>query len=54
MPDGLCPRIPSPVGAPGMTRQSLKWMLKSDSPLYIKPAVHDSEFMLWLFKFWRA
>jgi D-amino-acid dehydrogenase len=50
----IVPAHSEPVGAPGMTRQSLKWMLKSDSPLYIKPAVHDFEFMSWLFKFWRA
>src|SRR5688572_8700469 len=43
-----------PVGAPGMTRQTLKWMLRSDSPLYIKPAVNDPEFMRWLFRFWRC
>lgn len=43
-----------PVGAPGMTGQVLKWMMKSDSPLYIKPAVNDPEFMWWLFRFWRA
>jgi D-amino-acid dehydrogenase len=29
-------------------------MLKSDSPLYIKPALHDPEFMLWLIRFWRS
>lgn len=43
-----------PVGAPGMTRQTLKWMLRSDSPLYIKPALNDPEFMRWLVRFWRS
>lgn len=37
-----------------MTKQAMKWMLKSDSPLYIRPAVNDLEFMSWLFKFWRS
>jgi D-amino-acid dehydrogenase len=43
-----------PVGVPGMTGQALKWMLKSDSPLYIRPAVHDLDLMIWLFRFWRT
>jgi D-amino-acid dehydrogenase len=43
-----------PVGAPGMTMQAMKWMLRSDSPLYIKPAVNDPEFIRWLFRFWRS
>lgn len=43
-----------PVGVPGMTRQALKWMLRSDSPLYIKPAINDPEFVRWLFRFWRS
>ena len=50
----IVPAHSEPVGAPGMTKQSLKWMLKSDSPLYIKPAVADVEFMSWLLRFWRA
>lgn len=28
-----------PVPAPGMVVQGLKWMLKSDSPLYVKPSL---------------
>ena len=43
-----------PVGAPGMTRQAVGWMLRPDSPLYIRPAVHDLELMRWLFRFWRS
>jgi D-amino-acid dehydrogenase len=50
----VTPTHSDPVGVPGMTKQVAKWMLKSDSPLYIKPALHDPEFMWWLFKFWRA
>lgn len=33
----ICPAETGPVAAPGMVLQGLKWMLKSDSPLYIKP-----------------
>jgi D-amino-acid dehydrogenase len=50
----VTPAHSDPVGVPGMTKQALKWMLKSDSPLYIKPAINDPEFMFWLFKFWRS
>ena len=43
-----------PVGVPGMTGQALKWMLKSDSPLYIKPSFRDPDLMIWLLRFWRS
>ena len=33
----VCPSISSPLPAPGLTLKSLSWMLRSDSPLYIKP-----------------
>lgn len=33
----ICPSETGPVAAPGMVLQGLKWMLKPDSPLYIKP-----------------
>lgn len=29
-----------PVPAPGMVAQGLRWMLRSDSPLYVKPSLH--------------
>lgn len=29
-----------PVAGPGMVVQGLKWMLRSDSPLYVKPSLH--------------
>lgn len=37
-----------PVPAPGMVLQGLRWMLKADSPLYVKPSVAPSflRFML--------
>ena len=33
----VCPAETGPVAAPGMVVQGLKWMLRPDSPLYIKP-----------------
>lgn len=33
----ICPAETGPVAAPGMVLQGLKWMLRPDSPLYIKP-----------------
>lgn len=33
----ICPAESGPVAAPGMVMQGLKWMLKADSPLFIKP-----------------
>ena len=34
----VCPSISRPLPAPGLTLTSLRWLLRSDSPLYIKPA----------------
>ena len=34
----VCPSISSPLPAPGLTWKSLSWMLRPDSPLYIKPS----------------
>ncbi|HMM40422.1 MAG TPA: FAD-dependent oxidoreductase [Thermomicrobiales bacterium] len=42
----------TPVPAPGIVAQSIKWMLRSDSPLYIKPRL-DPRFALWMIDFWR-
>ncbi len=42
-----------PLAAPGVFTQGLKWMLKSTSPLYIKPRLsHD--FLSWVLRFARA
>jgi len=48
----ICPSLSGPVPAPGLVGQSLKWMLRSDSPLYIKPAL-DFDYLRWLVGFWR-
>src|SRR6266542_91274 len=42
-----------PLAAPGMVALGLKWMLKSDSPFYVKPRF-DRDVVDWGFKFWRA
>ena len=34
----VCPSISRPLPAPGLTLTSLRWMLRADSPLYIKPS----------------
>lgn len=35
----IVPAVAGPVPAPGMVLSSLKWMLRRDSPLYIRPSV---------------
>jgi len=42
-----------PLAAPGMVALGLKWMLKPDSPFYVKPRL-DRDLLGWGFKFWRA
>jgi len=48
----VSPSISAPIPAPGLTWTSLKWMLRSDSPLYIRPRAVPS-MARWLFRFWR-
>ena len=42
-----------PLASPGVVSQGLKWLLRRDSPFYIRPR-WDPEFFVWLWKFWRA
>jgi D-amino-acid dehydrogenase len=42
-----------PLAAPGMVAMGLKWMLKPDSPFYIKPRL-DPDLIGWAWKFFRA
>src|SRR5688572_24921406 len=42
-----------PLAAPGMVTMGLKWMLKPDSPFYIKPRF-DADLVDWGWKFYRA
>ena len=41
-----------PIPAPGLVSQTLKWMLRGDSPLYIKPTLHPV-MLAWLWRFFR-
>ena len=44
------PTLSSPIPAPGMLMQGLKWMLDPESPFYIKPRF-DLELFRWLWLF---
>ena len=48
----ITPSISAPIPAPGLTWTSIKWMLKSDSPLYISPTAAPG-LARWLWRFWR-
>lgn len=48
----VAPSLSEPVPAPGLVKTSLKWMLKKDSPLYIKPTAVPS-LSSWLIQFWK-
>ncbi len=48
----VTPSLADPVPAPGLVRTSMKWMLRADSPLYIRPASMPG-MSRWLFDFWR-
>ncbi len=48
----VCPADAAPVPAPGMVSQALRWMLRSDSPLYIRPSL-DPSFLSFMFRMWR-
>lgn len=47
----ICPGHSDPVPAPGLVGRSARWMLRSDSPLYIRPSL-DPGFLRWLLAFW--
>ncbi|ELR68998.1 D-amino acid dehydrogenase small subunit [Fulvivirga imtechensis AK7] len=42
-----------PLAAPGIISQGLRWMLRSDSPFYIKPRF-DKNLVSWGWKFYKA
>lgn len=46
----LSPSHLTPLSAPGVMRQGLKWMFNPSSPLYIKPRL-DSDFLKWSYAF---
>ncbi|MCA9928252.1 MAG: FAD-dependent oxidoreductase [Anaerolineales bacterium] len=46
----LCPCHSTPIAAPGVLTQGLKWLLDAESPFYIKPRL-DSDLIAWLWRF---
>ena len=48
----ITPVFAAPLPAPGVVATSLRWMLRPDSPLFIKPRL-DIGLMRWLWSFWR-
>jgi D-amino-acid dehydrogenase len=48
----IVPAMASPVPAPGLMLQALRWMLRPDSPLFVRPSL-DPAFLRFLFGMWR-
>lgn len=48
----IVPALSGPVPVRGLVKTSLTWMLRGDSPLYIKPRL-DPALVRWLALFWR-
>jgi D-amino-acid dehydrogenase len=48
----VVPAMSAPIPAPGVIGTSLRWMLRRDSPLYIRPRP-DPQFAAWLWTFYR-
>src|SRR5438034_9177786 len=48
----IVPSLSEPVPAPGLVGASLRWMRRSDSPLYIQPRP-NLDLIRWLIAFWR-
>ncbi|HKI57655.1 MAG TPA: FAD-dependent oxidoreductase, partial [Trueperaceae bacterium] len=42
-----------PLAAPGVVAQGLKWMLRPESPFYVRPSL-DPELLSWGWRFWLA
>jgi D-amino-acid dehydrogenase len=49
----ICPAESAPVPGPGMISTSLRWMLRRDSPLYIRPSL-DPQFVRFMLGLWRS
>lgn len=49
----IVPSYSIPLAAPGVLSQGLRWMLKPESPFYIKPR-YDPSLIYWLWKFQKA
>ena len=48
----VCPGLSEPLPVPGLAACSLRRILRSDSPLYIRPSL-DPALLQWLLAFWR-
>lgn len=48
----ICPAEAAPVPGPGVVLKSMKWMLRPDSPLYIRPSLEPS-FIKFMLGMWR-
>lgn len=48
----IVPCLSGPIAAPGLTATTIKWMARSDSPLYIAPGAVP-QLARWLWRFWR-
>ena len=48
----IVPAEAAPVPGPGMVAKSLRWMLRPDSPLYIRPSL-DPQFAAFMLGMWR-
>ena len=46
----LTPSLATPLPAPGVLTTSLRWLLDSDSPLYIRPSLHPA-WLRWMARF---
>jgi D-amino-acid dehydrogenase len=48
----VTPSISTPLPGPGLRAKTLRWMLHSDSPLYIRPSAAPG-MLGWLLRFWK-
>lgn len=48
----VTPSLSGPVPAPGIVGESIRWMIRPDSPLYVKPTAVPA-MLGWLLSFWR-
>ena len=48
----VCPSEAAPVPAPGVVSQALRWMLRPDSPFYIRPSLEPA-FVAFMLRMWR-
>lgn len=49
----VVPALSDPLPGPGLVGTTLRWMLKPNSPVYIRPRL-DPALARWLFAFWRT